>query len=507
MPLQRLLRALAGLSIALGGSGRVPAADWLQTGYDSAHSGFNPLETQLGPGNAASLSKIASWTLPDFVYGSGVLLENVATAQGYRNVLYTTSQGGMVFAIDASSGAMLWSKTTGTVGWSVHPTPAIDPNREFVYSYGADGKVHKFSAGSGDETIDSAWPELVTTKPDVEHGASGLTIGVTGAGTRYLYAVTTGYFGDGGDYQGHLTTIDLDTGNQTVFNALCSDVAVHFIEGGGDGINDCASRRAGIWGRPGATFDAVTGHVFVATGNGHYDASLGGFDWGDSVLALAPDGVAILGDPLDSYTPENYQFLDDDDRDLGSGSLAIVGDVAGYSNGRLGVMVGKDTEVRLLALDDLSGAGGPRHVGGELDMDGDGLVCKCSMPQPAVWTAADGSKWVYVITEGLRAYEITVDAGQPHLTLRWTNADVFTVSTWISSPVVANGVVYVAAAQLLAIDAVSGKTLWASSEWQEGGVRSSPIVSNGRVYVFAAPQGAAEVDVYATDEIFGGNFE
>jgi hypothetical protein len=227
MPLQRLLRALAGLSIALGGSGRVPAADWLQTGYDSAHSGFNPLETQLGPGNAASLSKIASWTLPDFVYGSGVLLENVATAQGYRNVLYTTSQGGMVFAIDASSGAMLWSKTTGTVGWSVHPTPAIDPNREFVYSYGADGKVHKFSAGSGDETIDSAWPELVTTKPDVEHGASGLTIGVTGAGTRYLYAVTTGYFGDGGDYQGHLTTIDLDTGTQTVFNALCSDVAVH----------------------------------------------------------------------------------------------------------------------------------------------------------------------------------------------------------------------------------------------------------------------------------------
>src|SRR4051812_15135061 len=218
MHLKRLLRALAGLSIAVGGSGRVPAADWLQTGYDSAHSGFNPLETQLGRGNAASLSKIASWTLPDFVYGSGVLLENVATARGYRNVLYATSQGGTIFAMDASSGAMLWSKTTGTVGWSIHPTPVIDPNREFVYSYGADGKVHKFSAGSGDETNDSAWPELVTTKSDVEHGASGLTVGVTQAGTRYLYAVTTGYFGDGGDYQGHLTTIDLDTGDQTVFN-------------------------------------------------------------------------------------------------------------------------------------------------------------------------------------------------------------------------------------------------------------------------------------------------
>lgn len=507
MLVQSCLRSIAGLSIAIGGIGQLQAADWLQTGYDSAHSGFNPLETQLSPVNVASLGKIAAWTVPDFIYGSGVLLENVATAQGYRNVLYAASQSGMVFAMDASSGAMLWSKTTGTAGWSIHPTPVIDPNRQFVYSYGADGKVHKFSAGSGDETIDSAWPELVTTKPDVEHGASGLTIGVTGAGTRYLYAVTTGYFGDGGDYQGHLTTINLDTGNQTVFNALCSDVAVHFIEGGGDGINDCAGRRAGIWGRPGATFDVATGHVYVVTGNGHYDAVLGGFDWGDSVLAVAPDGVALLGDPLDSYTPENYQFLDDDDRDLGSGSLAIVGEVAGYSNGRLGVIVGKDTEVRLLALDDLSGAGGPRHVGGELDMDGDGLVCKCSMPQPAVWTAADGSKWVYVVTEGLRAYEITVADGQPHLTLRWAYADFFSVSTAISSPIVANGVLYVVASKLLAIDAVSGKTLWTSNEWQEGVVRSTPVVSNGRVYVFAAPQGAAEVDVYATDEIFGGNFD
>ena len=260
------------------------------------------------------------------------------------------------------------------------------------------------------------------------------------------------------------------------------------------------------WGRPGATFDAVTGHVYVATGNGHYDASLGGFDWGDSVVALAPDGIALLGDPLDSYTPENYQFLDDDDRDLGSGSLAIVGEVAGYSNGRLGVMVGKDTEVRLLALDDLSGAGGPRHVGGELDMDGDGLVCKCSMPQPAVWTAVDGTKWVYVITEGLRAYEITVVDGQPHLSLQWTNGDLFGVSTWTSSPVIGNGVLYVAGSQLLAIDALSGKTLWASNESQERGMRSSPVVSNGRVYVFASPQTAGEVDVYATDESFRREF-
>ncbi len=53
-------------------------------------------------------------------------------------------------------------------------------------------------------------------------------------------------------------------------------------------------------------------------------------------------------------------------------------------------------------------------VGGELDMDGDGLVCKRRR-------AAAGSVTVgrriemdsNAITEGLRAYEITVDDGLP----------------------------------------------------------------------------------------------
>ena len=113
-------------------------------------------------------------------------------------------------------------------------SPAIDPDRAYVYAYGLDGFVHKYEVGNGGEVTTDGWPELVTLKPDVERVAGGLTI-ATSATTSYLYVVTNSFF-DGGDYQGHLTTIDLASGNQNVFNTLCSDNPTHLDHAG----NDCA---------------------------------------------------------------------------------------------------------------------------------------------------------------------------------------------------------------------------------------------------------------------------
>ena len=51
--------------------------------------------------------------------------------------------------------------------------------------------------------------------------------------------------------------------------------------------------------------------VYIATGNGQYNASTGGYNWGDSTLALAHDGTGAGGGmPRDSYTPTNFQQLD-----------------------------------------------------------------------------------------------------------------------------------------------------------------------------------------------------
>src|SRR5262249_7179015 len=151
---------------------------------------------------------------------------------------------------------------------------------------------------------------------DVEKGSSALAFATDRAGMTRLYVANGGYPGDEGDYQGHLTAIDLATGAQRVFNAACSDDAVHFDESGNAG-SDCPHVQTAIWARPGAVYDAEIDRIFVATGNGDFD---GVRAWGDSVLALSPDAASLL----DTYTPVEFQQLDQLDADLGSSDIALM---------------------------------------------------------------------------------------------------------------------------------------------------------------------------------------
>src|ERR1700752_3916343 len=235
------------------------AADWMQFGYDAAHTGYHPPETTINAGNVSQLTRLYSVTIPSGVDSAPVYLSGVVTPSGTKNLLFALSKNGRVMAIDAADGSEVWHATTT----GVQPTtasPAIDPGRQYVYSYGIDGFVHKYQVGDGTEITTGGWPELITLKIDVEKGASGLTI-VNSGGVNWLYSVTDGYFGDGGNYQGHITTINLDTGEQVVFNTLCSNLTTHLDS------NDCATAKSGIWGRGGAVYDSGTDRVYIATGN------------------------------------------------------------------------------------------------------------------------------------------------------------------------------------------------------------------------------------------------
>ncbi len=143
--------------------------------------------------------------------------------------------------------------------------------------------------------------------------------------------------------------------------------------------------------------------------------------WGDTVFSLKADGSGFAGSPLDSYTPANYQYLDDTDADLGSTAPAILPPAPGkYPH--LAVQGGKDGILRLLNLDQLSGQSGTGHTGGE--------VFTMSVPmgggifsQPAVWqNPADHTIWVFVTnSNGSTGLQLIVNAnGDPSLTI--TNA-------------------------------------------------------------------------------------
>jgi outer membrane protein assembly factor BamB len=460
--------------------------NWLQYNGDPAHSGSNPNESLIGAANVAGLAKYYQVTLPAVADGAPAYLDSVQTPVGLRALLFITTKAGHIIALEALTGTVVWSHQVGPGSCRINngsnpcyttSSPAVDPSLNYVYSYGLDGYVHKYRVGDGVEAKDAAWPELVTKKGSNEKGSSALTIATASNGTSYLYMPNGGYPGDRGDYQGHITAINLATGAQQVFNALCSNQAVHFVDiTAHPPTPDCPQVQTAIWSRAGVVYDARTDRIYMATGNG--DFSPANHAWGDTVFALNPDGSGSNGDPLDTFTPATYQQLQNADADLGSTNLALLPPQPGLYP-HLAVQCGKDQLLRLLNIDNLSGQGSIGHTGGEIG-------APISVPQggevlttPAVWTALNGDTWVFVVTgSGISGLKLLVDGtGHPSLSNVWTNLQGG------FSPLVANGVLYYAGSSLLhALNPLTGASLWNSS--LIGGIHwESPVIADGVLYI------------------------
>ena len=484
---------------------RANATDWLQFGYDPAHSGNNNAE----PGYSTATGNQRLYTYypsPTRWFQSAlVYVADVTTLSARKNLLFTVTRNGELLALNAADGTVVWSRQPVGNGHEQNGGPAVDPGLQFIYAAGSDGNVHKYQIGDGTEVLAGGWPQVSTLKPQVEKSASPLGVATTPTGT-YLYSPTSGYYHDSGDYQGHITTINLVTGTQTVFNTLCSNMFIHFVEGG-NAANDCVPGAAdgvksGIWGRAGVVYSAATNRIYVTTGNGLFDANTsGGREWGDSILALKPDGTGSgLGMPVDSYTPTTYASLYTGDIDLGSMSPAIVPAPSNSHYQHLAVQSGKDGCVRLINLDNMSGQAGPGHVGGELNADAcTTLAIPVNIPgtQPAVWVnPVDKSTWVFVAAyDGLYSFQLVIDvSGNPSLVRRWVSPHHGL------SPVVANGQLYfVVGGTVYALNPTSGATIWSdasSSDYTSNWL--SPIVVDGHVYVL----GSSSISAYALDGIF-----
>jgi hypothetical protein len=462
--------------------------NWLQFNGDASHSGSNTLENRISVISVGQLQMLFQVILPGTADGAPVYLSHVSTASGPRDLIFVTTRDGYIAALDAHIGALLWSKQYGPAGCLINndltrnepcyttSSPAIDPNREFVYSYGLDGYVHKYAVGDGTEIMTGGWPELTTLKGYDEKGSSALSIATAANGTNYLYVVHAGYPGDQGDYQGHITAINLTDGTQKVFNTLCSNQTVHFVDSRNTAGPDCyPDTTAAIWARPGVVYDPYHDRILMSTGNGTFQPA--NFQWGDTVFSLNPDGSGSSGSPLDSYTPSSYQDLQDADLDLGSTAPAILPPTSGkYPH--LAVQGGKDGVLRLINLDQLSGQSGVGNTGGE--------VFSMAVPmggaiftQPAVWVnPADHSIWIFVSNSaGLSGLQLTVSpVGDPSLILKWTSGGG-------TSPLIANGVAFIAHGGLItALNATDGSLLWSDNRigqihWE------SPIVVNGVLYI------------------------
>jgi outer membrane protein assembly factor BamB len=485
--------------------------DWLQFGGNAAHSGNNPTESNIGVYNVANLSPLTGYSTtavarPDTAPILVTSVYHPADAR-YHDTLYQTVKGDTV-ALDAYTGQKLWSTAdaptyhfAGSPGPTDYntPAPAVDPQLRAVYAVGRDLCLHKydlstgddfFGAGQGQESTQpppscstSGFPAELTANPMFERPFTAVTI-TAFEGQTYAY-IGDSSLQDNGTYVGSITTVNLDTGGEIVFDALCSfSSGSHFSQG------ECSESGASFWSRGGLPFDLLTQRLYGASANGltagsHFTGSNG--MWPETLMSIYGDGTfGFPGVPVDSYTPSSFASLDAIDQDLGSTSTLILPN-ADSTYPHLAAQGGKDGLIRLINLDNMSGGGGPGYTGGEIasfNIYGSACsgseACRIVAPMSTWIDPLNNQTWVYAnAINAMNAFRIDSNHTE---TAYWKVVDGPANGT--TGTFVANGVVYFAdASNVYAANASSGTILWSSPVGnQASSFHSTPVVINGVLY-------------------------
>ena len=420
-------------------------SDWPLFGHDASHSGVVG-DRRLNRESVAGLRMRWHVTL-------GGVADSAPIVVGDR--LFITTRDGTTSAVDSADGRIVWRFVTHgpKITTSI---PAYDPTQGALFAGGVDGAVHKLDPADGHEVRADGFPVAITLAPETEKNASPLNLA-----NGYLYAQTSGYIGDATPYVGHVVAIRLRDGERHVFNSLCSSRHT-LIE-----PQSCDAQRSGMWSRAGVIVDpdpAMHGRLYAATGNGPFDARAG--HYGDTILALSADASRLLG----SLTPDSYARLEADDLDVGSSSPALLPRQSDSATPLLAVQGGKDGVLRLFDRARLGGRAQLQTLplGNEL------------FSAPAVWSGPRDATYVFLgLGDGVRAFHLTTSDRTSRLVPAWHANLAGAVAG--SSPVVANGVLFVATSgQLIALDALTGARLWGhelgSIHWE------SPAVADGAVY-------------------------
>jgi outer membrane protein assembly factor BamB len=453
-----LLVALAAAS-ALPGAAASGAAqaggDWTRFGYDAARHDVGPGSTGITAANVGSLVR-QRVELGGTADSSPIYLRGVSVRGASHDVFFVTTSYGRTVAVDASSGAVLWTFTPpGYTSWVgsyriTNSSPVTDPTRQFVYSGAPDGRIYKLSVASGAEVRTGSWPATITRDP--AHEKIGVALNFS---RGLVLAATGGYIGDAPPYQGHVAAINASSGRLVhVWNALCSDRHALQVP------RTCAQSDAAIWARSGVVVQPGTGNLLVATGNGPFN---GRTAWGDSVLMLSPNATRLLR----NWTPRDQAALNSGDVDLGSTAPALL-------NSTLAVQGGKDSKLRLLSL---------RRLGGRLGSTGGELQTVATpgglFTAPAV--ARSGNT--------VRIFVGTFSSTECYLLRRGRLRVAWRRSEGGTSPVLAGGLLYVYDPGGGGLDVYRPSTGALIARLPAGsGHWNSPIVTDGRV---ALPEGSA----------------
>src|SRR5258706_5974282 len=149
-------RLLLGVALFVSG---LQAADWLMFAGDPQRTGWAKNEKTLSLENAAKLHLEWSLKLDNQAkqlnsLSPPVIVENVITPKGFKDIVITAGSSDKVFAIDADTGKVLWQKSFQIEGTpknkegsllcpnALNATPIVDKRHKSLHGLTSDGKLH-----------------------------------------------------------------------------------------------------------------------------------------------------------------------------------------------------------------------------------------------------------------------------------------------------------------------------------------------------------------------------
>ncbi len=497
---------------------------------DNYRTGLNPNETVLTPANVnqAQFGKRLVLPVQGYVYAQPLYVPGVNINGTLHNMVYVATEHDQLYGFDANTGQQMWQTNfIGQVGnrlietvtsdeldcpdlvpeIGITSTPIIDlsTNRLFVVAKTKETvnqtvsyyqRMHVLDIRTGAEFIGGPFfGAPITAKtpgsgvgsqngylifdPKVEHQRAALAM------SNGLIIVSWAAHCDLGPYHGYVMAFSK--------NSLRPTGVYVSTPNGYDG---------GVWQSGAGPAVDANGFIYVATGNGLFDANVGGTDYSDSILKLSWAGIRPA--VADYFTPWDQALLDSKDLDVSSGSVMLLPDQPGAPYPHLLVNAGKEGTIDLVSRDSM----GHFHAGGDTQ-----IVQSLRDAMPGVWgTPAVWNNNLYFGSFHAPLEAFAYDPVAQQIDAQYTSAspEIFTYpgpSPSVSSNGNANAIVWAIEADtyhggnsiLRAYDASNlanelyNSNLNQSRDQAGGAVKFSvPTIADGQVFVGAA----GEVDVY-----------
>jgi hypothetical protein len=438
--------------------GQTPAtadADVLTAHDNSARTGWNSHETALTTANVnqRSFGKLFDVHVDGQVFAQPLIAGGVNIPQiGRRNLLIVATEHNSVYGIDADTGVTYWRHTfEACCGVSAVPTsmlygckqvaplvgisstPVIDRRTGTVYVVAKNVErragvfefhttLYALALATGADQLppaNVAGSVRLSARGAFQSGSS-----ISHSLKRYLHGGTLTF-----DAKAQFSRPGLLLSGGKIYIAFASHCDREDAHGWVFAYDAKTLRRraafttigdwhdsngGGIWQSGfGLTADDA-GRVYFTTGNGPFDADMGGRDYGDTLLELAPD----LSRVIDYYTPSSQRELNENDADFGGGGMLLVPDGRGrYAH--LGVVSSKLRAILLVNRDNL---GGYRPAGSDAVVQKIGTLhdnthwCIGTCGGPAYYAGPHGEYLFNVWTQdNLRAFRLDRNAPQPRL--------------------------------------------------------------------------------------------